>query len=142
MDIRFCVSIVSHWIVLKILTFMPWKGTNHSNIYFQGSILSAYFWGAGMSQLLGGWLSDIYGGDNVLFWTCASWITITFSTPFVIRSSSLLVSASTMYLFLRFLLGLFQGAFPGAMASLLGKKLETAHKSSTNGMINSGACIG
>ena len=39
-------------------------------------------------------------------------------------------------------MGLFQGSFSGAMASLLGKKLETAHKSSTNGFINSGACIG
>ncbi|CAB3993200.1 Solute carrier family 17 member 9 [Paramuricea clavata] len=107
----------------------------------QGSILSAYFWGAGMSHFLGGWMGDIYGGDNVLFWTNASWIMITLSTPFVIRSSHF-VSTSTMYLFLRFLMGLFQGAFPGAMASLLGKKLETAHKSSTNGIINSGACIG
>lgn len=86
-------------------------------------------------------MGDIYGGDNVLFWSCTSWITMTFATPFVIRSSNV-VSSSTMYVFLRFLLGLFQGAFPGAMASLLGKKLETSHKSSTNGIINSGACIG
>ena len=107
----------------------------------QGSILSAYFWGSGMSQLLGGWLGDIYGGDNVLFWTCSSWVVITISTPFVIRFSNI-VSTSSMYLFLRFLMGLFQGAFPGAMASLLGRKLEVAHKSSTNGIINSGACIG
>lgn len=86
-------------------------------------------------------MADFYGGDNVLFWTCSSWITLTFATPLLIRSSNF-VSTSTMYLFLRFLLGLFQGAFPGAMASLLGKKLETSHKSSTNGIINSGACIG
>ena len=94
-----------------------------------------------MSQLLGGWMSDIYGGDKVLFWTCTSWITITFSTPLVIRSLNF-VSTSTTYLLMRFLMGLFQGSFSGAMASLLGKKLETAHKSSTNGFINSGACIG
>ncbi|XP_028408608.1 solute carrier family 17 member 9-like [Dendronephthya gigantea] len=108
----------------------------------QGSVLSTFFWGAAMSHFPSGWLSDIYGGDNVLFWTCTSWITVTFVTPFVLRSPYLLVSSSTMYLFLRFFMGFFQGAFSGSMASLLGKKLETSHKSSTNGIINSGACIG
>ena len=86
-------------------------------------------------------MSDIYGGDRVLFWTCTSWTAITFLTPLVIRSLTFL-STSTTYLIMRFLMGLYQGSFPGAMASLLGKKLERAHKSSTNGIINSGACIG
>lgn len=96
-----------------------------------------------MAQLLGGWTSDIYGGDNVLFFTCTTWITVVFFTPFIIRNSNhFYLSSSTAYLLLRFLMGLCHGAFPGAMASLLGRKLETERKSSTNGIINSGAGIG
>lgn len=88
-------------------------------------------------------MSDVYGGDNVLFVSCTGWISIVCFTPFLIRwSGHIFMASSTVYLILRFMVGLCQGAFPGAMASLLGKKLETEQKSSTNGIINSGACLG
>ena len=105
--------------------------------------MSSYFWGSGMTQLIGGWMSDIYGGDNILFFTSSAWITIVFLTPTLIRQSyQISLSSTTAYLLVRFVMGLLQGAFPGAMASLLAKKLETNYKSSTNGIINSGACLG
>ena len=94
-----------------------------------------------MSQIVGGWLSDIWGGEHILFWSCLSWILLTLSTPLMIQTGKI-ISSATIYMLIRFFMGFFQGCFSGAMASLLGKHLETMHKSSTNGFINSGACIG
>jgi ACS family sodium-dependent inorganic phosphate cotransporter len=47
----------------------------------QGLVLSAFFWGYIVSQLLGGWMADRFGGKAVLAFGVACWSLATFLTP-------------------------------------------------------------
>ncbi|HLX37831.1 MAG TPA: ACS family MFS transporter [Candidatus Binataceae bacterium] len=72
----------------------------------QGIILSAFFWGYLWPQLLGGWMSDRFGGRRVLAAGVAVWSLATLLTPPASRAFGLLIAT-------RVLLGLGEGVnFP------------------------------
>lgn len=72
----------------------------------QGIILSAFFWGYLWPQLLGGWMSDRFGGRRVLAAGVAVWSLATLLTPPASVAFSLLIA-------MRVLLGLGEGVnFP------------------------------
>ena len=72
----------------------------------QGIILSAFFWGYLWPQLLGGWMSDRFGGRRVLAAGVAVWSIATLLTPPASVGFSLLIAT-------RVLLGLGEGVnFP------------------------------
>jgi ACS family sodium-dependent inorganic phosphate cotransporter len=72
----------------------------------QGIILSAFFWGYLWPQLLGGWMSDRFGGRRVLAAGVAVWSFATLLTPPASAAFSLLLAT-------RVLLGLGEGVnFP------------------------------
>ena len=72
----------------------------------QGIILSAFFWGYLWPQLLGGWMSDRFGGRRVLAAGVAVWSLATLLTPPASAAFSLLIA-------MRVLLGLGEGVnFP------------------------------
>jgi MFS transporter, ACS family, solute carrier family 17 (sodium-dependent inorganic phosphate cotransporter), other len=73
----------------------------------QGLVLSAVFWGYLWTQLIGGWMSDRFGGHRVLAAGVAIWSLATFVTPVAAAASfSALLAA-------RVLLGLGEGVnFP------------------------------
>ncbi len=68
----------------------------------QGIILSAFFWGYLWPQLLGGWMSDRFGGRRVLAFGVALWSLATLLTPPASMAFGLLIAA-------RVLLGLGEG---------------------------------
>jgi len=72
----------------------------------QGIILSAFFWGYLWPQLLGGWMSDRFGGRRVLAAGVAVWSIATLLTPPASVAFSLLIA-------MRVLLGFGEGVnFP------------------------------
>ena len=72
----------------------------------QGIILSAFFWGYLLPQLLGGWMSDRFGGRRVLAAGVAVWSIATLLMPPASIAFSLLIA-------MRVLLGLGEGVnFP------------------------------
>lgn len=63
-----------------------------------------------MTQVLGGWLSDTYGGQNVLVYSCFGWALLTSITPIVINPEyGIYLSPTTALLVLRFAFGGLQG---------------------------------
>ncbi|MEE6506254.1 hypothetical protein FKM82_007607 [Ascaphus truei] len=71
-----------------------------------GIVLSSFFWGYCLTQVLGGHLSDKVGGEKVLLLSALTWGLITAVTPLAANVTAvplLLVSL------LRFLMGLLQG---------------------------------
>ena len=69
----------------------------------QGIVLSAFYWGYIMTQILGGNLSDRFGGDRVQWIAAILWTLTTFSALYMTR-----VSIWPLVL-TRFLSGLAQG---------------------------------
>uniref|UniRef100_X2ATU3 Major facilitator superfamily (MFS) profile domain-containing protein n=1 Tax=Capitella teleta TaxID=283909 RepID=X2ATU3_CAPTE len=74
-----------------------------------GSVLSAFFWGYTMTQILGGYLSDRIGGDKLLMSGAMGWTILTFWTPQIIRWSSTKSTALALIVISRVLVGCFQG---------------------------------
>ena len=96
--------------------FVSWLSQNIFNrvlnfcfITFQGSVLSAFFWGYTMTQVLGGYLSDRIGGEIIITLAAVGWSLLTFWTPIIIN----FYQDKTMVLYLavmtRVLMGCFQG---------------------------------
>lgn len=79
--------------------------------FWQGSVLSSFFWGYTMTQFLGGYLSDRIGGDVVLPIAAVFWAIITFWTPQLAYLSQDKYLALQILLTARVLLGVFQGKF-------------------------------
>jgi ACS family sodium-dependent inorganic phosphate cotransporter len=96
---------------------------------FCGSVLSAFFAGYGATQVLGGQLSDKYGGSAVLAAGLAVWSLATALTPAAASAGTLAVLAA------RFMLGVGQGvAFP-AIHALLAKRVPGKARSGAIGII-------
>jgi len=99
------------------------------NKQFCGSVLSAFSLAHGATQVLGGQLSDKYGGSTVLAAGLAVWSVATALTPAAAAAGALPVLAA------RFLLGVGQGvAFP-AIHALLAKRVPCKVRSGAIGMI-------
>ena len=70
-----------------------------------------------MTQVVGGWLSDTYGSQNVLVYSCFSWAILTFITPIVVNPEyTIYFSPTQALLVLRFLFGALQGTSTYAFA--------------------------
>ena len=54
---------------------------------FQGFVLSAFFFGYILTQVLGGVLADRHGGDRVLYLSACVWSASTFLLPFLDKFS-------------------------------------------------------
>src|SRR5271165_5927351 len=80
----------------------------------QGLILSSFFWGYLLSQLVGGWVADRYGGKRVLAFGVATWSIATILTPPATASLGLLLAV-------RAALGIGEGVNFPAIHSLAAK---------------------
>lgn len=99
-------------ISLAIIDMKPEFGWDDSA---KGTILSAFFVGYLIMQVLGGLLANRFGGRNVFLWAVIIWSVFTVATPFAAYSSfSLLVLT-------RLLVGLGEGAAYPAVYSLIGR---------------------
>ncbi len=62
----------------------------------QGMVLSAFFWGYLVSQLLGGWMADRFGGKRILAFGVVTWSLATILTPPASTSFPMLLLARVM----------------------------------------------
>jgi MFS family permease len=77
-------------------------------VTLQGTVLSVFFWGYCMTQLIGGHLSDRRGGDKIMTFAAAGWAVLTLLTPclpLMYGTGSILFVMA----FVRMLVGICQG---------------------------------
>jgi ACS family sodium-dependent inorganic phosphate cotransporter len=103
---------------------------------YQGIILSAFFAGYFFTQLLGGALSDEYGGKGVLTAGVAIWSATTFLTP---ASAEL---GFVALIFMRIAMGLGEGvAFP-AIHSVIGRSVPREKQSTAVALVTASSYAG
>ena len=94
----------------KKLVFTKWCTTSsQQNLIFfhfpgQGLVLSSLFWGYFASQIPGGYVSDVYGSEFVIFWSIFGCSICTVIVPLISVGFSL-----KLVVFSRICLGLSQG---------------------------------
>ncbi|XP_067001781.1 voltage-gated purine nucleotide uniporter SLC17A9 isoform X3 [Anabrus simplex] len=74
-----------------------------------GTILSSFFWGYTLTQVLGGYLSDRIGGQKVILTAAVGWSLCTFWMPYFIWFLSDQRSSVNFIVLIRVLHGAFQG---------------------------------
>ena len=73
--------------------------------------MSAFFWGYTPAQIIGGWLSDKYGGELVLGYAGIVWSLCTMVVPFLPAGQILFFPPIAVMILLRIFTGLSQGIF-------------------------------
>ncbi|KAJ8680594.1 hypothetical protein QAD02_016381 [Eretmocerus hayati] len=106
-----------------------------------GIILSSFFWGYTMTQVLGGYLSDRIGGHRILWVAATGWGLSTFLLPDIINyfdgedSINMIATA-------RVLNGAFQGMHFPSMISLTSQQLVESERASFFSLVTSGSALG
>eukprot|EP01129_Flabellula_baltica_P010259 TRINITY_DN4318_c0_g1_i3.p1 TRINITY_DN4318_c0_g1~~TRINITY_DN4318_c0_g1_i3.p1 ORF type:complete len:444 (-),score=56.39 TRINITY_DN4318_c0_g1_i3:1108-2439(-) len=117
------------------IAIVPMSHTFHWDNQTEGFVLSSFYYGYLLTQILGGILSDQFGGFIMLsigvFMSCF----FTLVVPFVSQSLVLLIGA-------RVLCGLFEGITIPAMYSILGNWASVKEKSVFVGVLGSGGVAG
>lgn len=100
-------------------------------------VLSSFFYGYVLSQIVGGFLATIYGGHIILGYGCALWSIFTLLTAFSPSQSSMLP-----LLLVRFFVGISEAvAFPVAY-HLINFWFPANEKSRAISLMVSGSCLG
>lgn len=102
----------------------------------QGLILSAFFWGYFCTQLVGGWMSDRFGGRRVLGAGVAIWSLATLLTPPAAALSFALLFA------IRVVLGLGEGVNFPAIHSLTARWMLVSERARSLSLNFSGMYLG
>ncbi|KIZ02030.1 major facilitator superfamily transporter [Monoraphidium neglectum] len=103
---------------------------------YQGVVLSAFFAGYATTQILGGALSDRYGGKAVLAGGVALWSLFTGLTPQAAAGGAAPLLAA------RVLLGVGEGvAFP-AVHSIISRNVPTERQSTAVGVVTAASYVG
>nr|XP_023970691.1 solute carrier family 17 member 9 [Chrysemys picta bellii] len=104
-----------------------------------GIVLSSFFWGYCLTQIIGGHLSDRIGGEKVLLLSASAWGFITAITPLLTYISSAHLIFMTIA---RFLMGLLQGVYFPALASLFSQKVRESERAFTCSTVGTGSQFG
>jgi ACS family sodium-dependent inorganic phosphate cotransporter-like MFS transporter 9 len=80
-----------------------WSKTN------SGTVLSSFFWGYTLTQVIGGYVSDRIGGHKVILTAAVGWSLFTFWMPDIIRLFSAQETSVNFIVIMRILHGAFQG---------------------------------
>uniref|UniRef100_A0A8C8RA92 Solute carrier family 17 member 9 n=1 Tax=Pelusios castaneus TaxID=367368 RepID=A0A8C8RA92_9SAUR len=104
-----------------------------------GIVLSSFFWGYCLTQIIGGHLSDRIGGEKVLLLSASAWGFITAITPLLTYVSSAHLIFMTIA---RFLMGLLQGVYFPALASLFSQKVRESERAFTCSTVGTGSQFG
>ncbi|XP_034881438.1 solute carrier family 17 member 9 isoform X1 [Mirounga leonina] len=104
-----------------------------------GIVLSSFFWGYCLTQVVGGHLGDRIGGEKVILLSASAWGVITAATPLLAR----LGSAHLVFMtFSRILTGLLQGVYFPALTSLLSQKVKESERAFTYSAVGAGSQFG
>nr|XP_006126253.1 solute carrier family 17 member 9 isoform X2 [Pelodiscus sinensis] len=104
-----------------------------------GIVLSSFFWGYCLTQVIGGHLSDRIGGEKVLLLSASAWGFVTAVTPLFTYISSAHLLFMTIA---RFLMGLLQGVYFPALASLYSQKVRESERAFTCSTVGTGSQFG
>lgn len=120
-------------ISVAILPMAQTFGWSQSTV---GLVQSAFFWGYVTTQIPGGYLSDRYGGRQVLAFGVIAWSLMTFLTP-------LAASTSLPWLLVaRALLGVGEGVAMPAMNQIVSRWVPRSERSASLSLIYSGMYLG
>ncbi|XP_053309620.1 solute carrier family 17 member 9 [Spea bombifrons] len=104
-----------------------------------GVVLSSFFWGYCLTQVIGGHVSDKVGGEKVLLVSAVTWGIITTVTPLAAHVTSTPLILVSM---LRFLMGLLQGVHFPALASLFSQRVRESERAFTCSTVGCGSQFG
>ncbi|CAH8633164.1 unnamed protein product [Schistosoma bovis] len=107
-----------------------------------GFMMGIFFWGYAVTQYLGGYLSDVFGGEIVIAISSLGWSILT--VCFIWLPSINLGSNDIYGLFIitRFLLGIFQGFYYPSLASLMANRVQVSNRNITFAVITAGTHLG
>lgn len=108
-----------------------------------GTLYSAYLLGYAAFHLPGGWLADTVGAKKLVGWALVWWSLLTALTAIAPDLPALsFLGPFTIFLMVRFLIGLAEGAcYPGSV-SLLSNWMPVDERGAAGGLIVSGMGIG
>jgi ACS family sodium-dependent inorganic phosphate cotransporter-like MFS transporter 9 len=125
---------------LVIPTISSEKRWTKSN---SGTILSSFFWGYTITQVAGGYLSDKYGGERVIFIASVFWSIITIAMPNIIELSTYFTSISFAFIVaIRVIHGATQGFHFASMISVTSQNLNMSERTTFFSLLTSGAAVG
>uniref|UniRef100_A0A3Q2HQT3 Solute carrier family 17 member 9 n=1 Tax=Equus caballus TaxID=9796 RepID=A0A3Q2HQT3_HORSE len=104
-----------------------------------GIVLSSFFWGYCLTQIVGGHLGDRIGGEKVILLSASAWGFITAATPMLAHLGSTHLVFMT---FSRILTGLLQGVYFPALTSLLSQKVRESERGFTYSTVGAGSQFG
>ncbi|XP_054946583.1 voltage-gated purine nucleotide uniporter SLC17A9 isoform X1 [Physeter macrocephalus] len=104
-----------------------------------GVVLSSFFWGYCLTQVVGGHLGDRIGGEKVILLSASAWGFITAATPLLSHLGSAHLAFMT---FSRILTGLLQGVYFPALTSLLSQKVQERERAFTYSTVGAGSQFG
>lgn len=108
-----------------------------------GTILSSFFWGYTLTQVLGGYFSDRYGGQRVIYWAALFWACITLLMPDLMAfPGGSATWTITFAVIVRIVNGAAQGVHFPAMMSVVSQNLSAAERTSFFSLLTSGGAIG
>lgn len=100
-------------LVPAVASAQKWSKTD------SGTVLSSFFWGYTLTQVMGGYFSDRFGGQRVILLAAIGWSLITFLMPTIIWSAASFKSyAIPIIVTIRILNGALQGVHFPSMISL------------------------
>nr|XP_023396611.1 solute carrier family 17 member 9 [Loxodonta africana] len=104
-----------------------------------GVVLSSFFWGYCLTQVVGGHLGDRIGGEKVILLSASAWGFITAATPLLAHFGSAHLAFMTCS---RILTGLLQGVYFPALTSLLSQKVRDSERAFTYSTVGTGSQVG
>lgn len=108
-----------------------------------GTILSSFFWGYCLTQIIGGVLSDKLGGQRIIFISSIFWSITTVSMPTFFELSSYFPSYSlAIIVFIRVLNGAMQGVYFPSMMSITSQNLSETERGNFFSLLTSGSAFG
>lgn len=123
--------------VTSIATELGW------NKAVSGMVLSSFFAGYVVTNILGGYLADKFGGEKVMMYCSLLWITMTAVLPILARYSGLFLFSNTSgVLIARFLTGVGQGMHFPSMTSIVTNRNNIKERSWVWGTAISGSALG
>lgn len=108
-----------------------------------GTILSSFFWGYVLTQIFGGYLSDKYGGQRIIFVSSVWWSIITIAMPSILDFSSFFPTFSLPFVvFIRIINGALQGVYFPAMISITSQNLNESERGNFFSLLTTGSAFG
>ncbi|VDO69970.1 unnamed protein product [Heligmosomoides polygyrus] len=114
----------------------------HWNKTDSGTVLSCFFWGYALTQLIAGGFADTFGGENILPWSSLVWIVLTFFTPQLFDFAYWSGMPLVVLLLVRILTGIGQAFHIPSMASMVSRHLTAADKGRVFGVMLAGSHCG